>query len=81
MCEKYCHQCPEIAAILRSMDNGGGIYSYEQLVRLVAEEICQRKGRCMTPDYFQGFLDCSRLNSKIDLWKEKVKYINAAKNI
>lgn len=81
MSEKYRHQCPEISAMLQSLDNGGGIYTYEQLVRLVAEEICRRKGRSMTPDYLQGFLDCSRLDSKIDVWNKKLKYLNEAKNI
>lgn len=81
MGEKYRHQCPEISAMLRSLDNGGGIYTYEQLVGLVAEEVCSREGIPLTESYFQGFLACSRLSSSVEAWNEKVKYLNAAKNL
>lgn len=78
MSEKYRHQCPEISAMLRYLDNGGVVYTQEKLVRLVAEEIFSRQGMPLTESYFQGFLTCSRLDS---IWDKKVKYLNAAKNI
>lgn len=53
-------------AVLRRMTTEKGVYAFEDICRITAEEICKRKGITLTDEFLKGFIEASDFEYKIN---------------
>ena len=60
-------------SVIKRMIEEKGTYSFEDICRLEAEEVCKRKGIELTQDFLHGFIEANNIYTEIRNREENEK--------